>query len=48
MPWHVDRNGVRFAATGLAQVRFSGSEFTSFIVDEANQVVNKVQLGGHT
>jgi hypothetical protein len=35
-------------ATGQAQIRLSGSERASFIVDEKQQVVNKVQLGGHT
>lgn len=34
--------------TGQAQIRLSGSERASFIVDEETQTVKKVQLGGHT
>lgn len=35
-------------STGQAQIRLSGSERASFIVDESAQVVKKIQLGGHT
>jgi len=34
--------------TGQAQIRLSGSERASFIVDEKNTEVKNVQLGGHT
>ena len=35
-------------ATGQAQIRLSGGERASFIVDEDKEEVNKIQLGGHT
>ncbi len=34
--------------SGQAQIRLSGSERASFIVDEKKEEINKIQLGGHT
>jgi hypothetical protein len=35
-------------SSGQAQIRLSGSERASFIVDEKATVVKTIQIGGHT